>query len=259
MNKGKNVIFKEKNIYETDESVSQYCDFQYGEDCFGVLNFALACATKAIGYTKETPKNRALDLGCATGRASFELARSYKHVDGVDYSQAFVDAATELQKNGCIGYSQNGEGELKNYKVIDREGYAFRDSFTKVEFFQGDACNLTPQFKEYDLIMATNLIDRLYEPRLFLENIHKRINEKGYLILTSPYTWREEYTAKKFWIGGYVDENGKEVSTLEGLKEILEIHFELVATEDIPFVIRETSRKFQHTISQMSVWKVIST
>lgn len=251
------MIFKEKNIYETDELVSQYCDFQYGEDYFGVMNFALACAKRAIDYTKETPQNRALDLGCATGRASFELTRAFDYVEGVDYSQSFIDAAVELQTNGCISYAQNGEGELKNHKVIVVDEYDFKNSCTKVEFFQGDACNLAVQFKEYDLIMATNLIDRLYEPRLFLENIHERINEKGYLILTSPYTWREEYTQKKFWIGGYTDEKGKEVSTLEGLKEILESHFELVATEDVPFVIRETARKFQHTISQMSVWKVL--
>jgi hypothetical protein len=103
--------------------------------------------------------------------------------------------------------------------------------------------------------MATNLIDRLYQPKLFLNMIHERLNEGGILVLTSPYTWREEYTKKQFWLGGYVDENGKEVSTLEGLKVCLEENFELIATEDVPFVIRETARKFQHTISQMSVWR----
>jgi len=103
--------------------------------------------------------------------------------------------------------------------------------------------------------MATNLIDRLYQPELFLKTIHERINDDGILVLTSPYTWREEYTQKKFWIGGYKDEKGNEVTTLEGLKKLLSDHFELIATEDVPFVIRETARKFQHTISQMSVWK----
>ena len=246
---------EEKNIYETDELVSQYCDFQYGEDIFGVENFAKVCAQKAIQYTSKTKQQKALDLGCATGRASFELSRSFKHVDGVDYSQAFIDAAVELQKNGRISYAQNGEGELRNHKVIALEEYEFKNNLAKVTFFQGDACNLDSQFNGYDLIMATNLIDRLYKPQLFLENIHERINQGGVLVLTSPYTWREEYTLKEFWIGGYEDDNGEEVSTLDGLKTILEENFDLIATEDVPFVIRETSRKFQHTISQMSVWR----
>ena len=246
---------KENNIYETDALVSQYCDFQYGDEHFGVMNFAKACAQKAIGYTKSTQQKRALDLGCATGRASFELTQAFDHVDGVDYSQAFIDAALQLQKNGRIRYAQNGEGELKNEILVDMTMYGFRDTCVKALFSQGDACNLAPQFKEYDLVMATNLIDRLYEPQLFLNTIHERINADGFLVLTSPYTWLEEYTQKKFWIGGYVDENGCEVSTLEGLTKLLEANFELVATEDVPFVIRETARKFQHTISQMSVWK----
>lgn len=246
---------KETNIYETDELVSQYCDFQYGDDYFGVENFAKVCAQKAIGYSKNTQQGKALDLGCATGRASFELALEFDHVDGVDYSQAFIDAAAELQKNGRIMYAQNTEGDLKNQILVDMTMYSFRDACVKVKFSQGDACALAETFSGYALVMATNLIDRLYQPKLFLSTIHERINDNGILVLTSPYTWKEEYTAKKFWIGGYVDEKGKEVSTLEGLKELLESHFELIATEDVPFVIRETARKFQHTISQMSVWK----
>lgn len=246
---------KKENIYETDELVSQYLDFQYGEEYFGVENFAKVCAQKAIGYSKNTQQRRALDLGCATGRASFELAESFDYVDGVDYSQAFIDAAVELQKNGQINYSQNGEGELKHPVLVDMTMYNFRDSCVKAAFFQGDACALAERFSGYDLVMATNLIDRLYQPELFLTTIHERINDDGILVLTSPYTWKEEYTQKTFWIGGYKDEKGNEVSTLEGLKGILESHFELIATEDVPFVIRETARKFQHTISQMSVWR----
>jgi len=245
----------EVNIYETDELVSQYCDFQYGEDIFGVENFAKVCAQKAIGYSKNTQQVKALDIGCATGRASFELTKVFDHVDGIDYSQTFIDTALELQKNGRILYAQNGEGELKSSILVDMTMYSFRDSCIKARFFQGDACALAPEFKEYDLIMATNLIDRLYEPQLFLNTIHERVTNGGILVLTSPYTWREEYTAKEFWIGGYTDEKGDKILTLEGLKQLLEENFDLLATEEVPFVIRETSRKFQHTISQMSVWR----
>lgn len=252
---GERVDKTEENIYETDELVSQYCDFQYGEEYFGVENFAVACAQKAIAYTQTTEQNRALDLGCATGRASFELAKAFKEVCGIDFSARFVQVGVELQKMATVGYYQKGEGSLKKRKEVSLKVLGLDKLSDKVEFWQGDACNLKPHFKDYDLIMATNLIDRLYEPRLFLNSVHERINEGGYLILTSPYTWLEEYTAKEFWIGGYTDENGHEVTTLDGLRSILLSHFELVSTEDVPFVIRETERKFQHTISQMSVWK----
>jgi putative 4-mercaptohistidine N1-methyltranferase len=244
-----------KNIYETDALVSQYCEFQYGNEYLGVENFAKVCAQKAIAYSVATPQRRALDLGCATGRASFELAKVFEHVTGIDYSQAFIDVAREIQRDGCIAYTQNGEGVLKQHKEVSLASLGLSAIAEKIEFVQGDACDLMANIGEYDLIMATNLIDRLYEPKLFLNTIHTRIKDEGYLVLTSPYTWMEEYTAKEFWIGGYYDSKGNEVSTLEGLKAILNDHFDLVEVEDVPFVIRETPRKYQYTLSQMSVWK----
>lgn len=246
---------RKENIYETDALVSQYCEFQYGDVYLGIENFAKVCAQKAIAYSATTPQRRALDLGCATGRASFELAKVFEYVNGVDYSQAFINIAKDIQKDRCISYALYSEGDIKQCKEICLKSLGLDDVGEKVEFFQGDACNLMPLLSEYDLIMATNLIDRLYEPQLFLKNIHTRINDEGYLVLTSPYTWMEEYTAKEFWIGGYYDSAGNEVSTLEGLKAILSDYFDLVEVEDVPFVIRETPRKYQYTLSQMSVWK----
>jgi len=75
------------------------------------------------------------------------------------------------------------------------------------------------------------------------------------LVLTSPYTWLEEFTDVENWVGGY-RKNGEPFKTLDGLKENLQTHFELLEEpKDIPFVIRETARKYQHTIAQMTIWR----
>ena len=246
---------EETNIYESDALVSQYCHFQYGENYFGVENFAKKCAEFAIEYAKETPMTHALDLGCATGRASFELAKGFDKVTGIDFSARFVQVGLALKNDEEIQFQRVVEGDIVAHETVTLHSLGFEEVADKVEFWQGDACNMKSHFEGYDLIMATNLIDRLYEPLLFLNDVDTRLNQGGLLILTSPYTWLEEYTKKEFWLGGYKDENGKEVSTLEGLKTALESKFELVATHDVPFVIAETARKFQHTVSQMSVWK----
>lgn len=105
------------------------------------------------------------------------------------------------------------------------------------------------------MVLATNLIDRLYQPRLFLDTIAERLNDDGILVITSPYTWQESSTKKEFWLGGYKDESGEEVKTIDSLKTILSDKFELVHVEDLEFIIKETARKYQHTISEVSVWK----
>lgn len=76
----------------------------------------------------------------------------------------------------------------------------------------------------------------------------------GQLIITSPYTWLEEYTPKENWLGGYSAE-GQTIDTLDGLKSSLQGSFELVSTQDLPFLIREHARKYQWSVAQASVWR----
>lgn len=244
---------KEENIYETDELVSQYCEFQYGDTHFGVENFAISCANLAKKYAINTTK--ALDLGCATGRASFELARHFDAVEGIDFSARFIGVGVKLQELGSVFFSVKQEGEIKEQKIVTIEELGYEEIKEKVSFWQGDACNLKHNFTAYDLVLATNLIDRLYNPKLFLEDIPKRLNDKGILIITSPYTWQEESTQKELWLGGYYDEKGNAVSTLDKMREILQEKFELIAVEEVEFVIPETKRKYQHTIAEASIWK----
>ena len=61
---------------------------------------------------------------------------------------------------------------------------------------------------------------------------------------------------KRKWIGGY-KRDGENVTTLQGLEEILANKFKLIDTIDVPFVIQETARKHQHTVAQMSIWEKI--
>jgi len=249
------------NIYESDQSVSQYIEFHYGESHFDVPNFPVACIKAIDEYRQQangTPNNkRALDLGCATGRSSFELARHFDHVDALDFSARLIEAPSHLQKTGAQRYVISNEGELVSYKEIrlsDFEGYeAVKD---KIDFMQGDACNLAAKYDDYDLVFAGNLIDRLYDPALFLEQIKERIRPGGLLVLTSPYTWLEEFTPRDKWLGGFKADTGENFTTLEGIKEALAPEFEMLGTpRDIPFTIRETARKFQRTNAQMSVWQ----
>jgi len=242
-----------EDIYESDALVSQYCEFQYGDTHFGVENFAIKCAHIAASFAKQ--KHKALDLGCATGRASFELAKVFDAVEGVDFSVRFIGVGSKLKNDGYVAFHVKEEGDIERERKVTLRELGYEESAKKVHFWQGDACNLKPNLSGYDLILAKNLIDRLYNPYLFLETIHERMNDDGVLVLTSPYTWQEESTPKELWLGGYYVENGKEVRTFERLKEILGEHFEFVYREDVEFVIQETARKYQHTVSELSVWR----
>jgi 5-histidylcysteine sulfoxide synthase/putative 4-mercaptohistidine N1-methyltranferase len=249
------------NPYETDELVSQYLEFHYGESFFGVPNFARACAQicidKAIENGISGANRRALDIGCAVGRSAFELARHFNHVDALDFSARFISAAVELQNAGLKRYTIQDEGELVSFREIGLKHLGIADSASHCHFMQGDACNLNEKFTGYDLVFAGNLIDRLYSPKKFLSMIHQRMRAGGLLVIASPYTWLEDFTEREEWLGGFKDKVGENFTTLDGLHAVLDQHFERIAEPvDVPFVIRETRRKFQHTLSELTVWKL---
>ena len=253
----------EFTTYETDSAVAQYCEFHYGDQYFEIDNFAKTYAEMAIKFAeKDTDlsakdKLSVLEVGCSVGRASFELARHFDDVTGLDFSARFIQIANQLQTIGEIKYAIPSQGEIMDFKSQTLNDLNLKNVAHKCLFMQQDACNLKPRFTGYDMVVAVNLLDRLYEPAKFLNGLADRINDNGFLLLASPYTWQEEHTQKSFWLGGYKDEKtGENVTTLEGIHAILDKDFERVTEPfDIPFVIRETERKFQHTLSEFTLWK----
>lgn len=242
------------NPYETDSMVSQYLDFQYGPGYYGVPNYAAALVEKLLPHCNAF--GQALDLGCATGRASFELARHFDAVTGMDYSARFIDVALQLTSGEDFRYVVPEEGELVEYRQVRLKDFNLSDEqVARIQFVQGDACNLKPQPDRYDLVLASNLIDRLRQPKRFLQDITAMIRSGGLLVLSSPYTWLEEFTPKENWLGG-VRENGEALTTYQALQRLLRDAFEEVtAPQDVAFVIRETARKFQHTEAQLTIWR----
>ncbi len=170
-------------------------------------------------------------------------------------------------------------------------------------------------------MLACNLIDRVPDPRKFLDAMGQRINKvRGprpatlHSRLRSPRSACSHVTGRATrnslalhvagrvhaqgelrarvhhapiaqprplrvqdkWLGGYEDKDGKPVYTADGLFAALNQvrcltappvrgrltccrpqNFVLLESEKrtVPFVIRETKRKFQHSQSEMSVWQ----
>merc|ERR550534_1519855 len=62
--------------------------------------------------SEKQSQGRALDIGCAVGRASFELASQFKEVIGIDFSHGFINACNTLKENGSMEYGMTTEGHL---------------------------------------------------------------------------------------------------------------------------------------------------
>ena len=119
------------------------------------LEFPSRCAQVCCEHSSQC--GRALDVGCAVGRSSFELARQFTEVVGIDYSQSFVDAGNQLVRDGEVRYVIREEGECGRDSVARVDSAIDRD---RVAFLRGDACDLPPNIGTFDCILAANLICR---------------------------------------------------------------------------------------------------
>lgn len=247
------------NPYETERILREYLLFHYGsaEEVVAysfapvdALGYPERCVTQCVDESKLGMHSRALDLGCAVGRSSFELARWCGEVIGIDYSAAFISAAESVRVSGALEYECPVEGELtRTLRALCPGAVDPR----RVRFEQGDAMALRGGLGTFDVVLMANLIDRLREPKKCLASLSALVSPGGQLVITSPYTWMEEYTPRENWLGGKI-EGGKPLRTLDGLRACLDADFELVHSIELPFLIREHARKFQWSIAQGTRW-----
>jgi len=250
----------QENPYESDRLLAEYLLFHFGAPSevlpfnigpVSALGYPVRCVSECLEASLLPAGARALDLGCAVGRSSFELAKACSEVLGIDYSQRFIGAAEEIRTRGVLSYQRTDEGALKTpLQAQLPEGV----DPGRVRFEQGDAMALRDGLGRFDVVLMANLIDRLTHPLRCLERLGALVVPGGQLIVTSPYTWMPEYTPRENWLGGF-EIGGKRQSTLEGLQLALEKDFELERTKDLPFLIREHVRKYQWSVAQASVWR----
>ncbi|MBL6764738.1 MAG: putative 4-mercaptohistidine N1-methyltransferase [Verrucomicrobiae bacterium] len=247
------------DFYESDRAVSEYLFFHYGNPSdllpwdFGPdngLNYPARCAD-LLDLSTPSSVGRALDLGCAVGRSTFELARHCGEVLGIDYSLRFIEEASALCAAGERAYRYVVEGTIVR-EAVAKVGDGIDRS--RVSFRQGDAGDLPDGLGRFDVVLMANLLCRLPRPREALAQIAALIETGGQLLITTPCTWMEEYTPRENWLGGFVRE-GNEVRTLDSLHEILGRDFELEERRDLPFLIREHERKFQWSVAEGTRWR----
>lgn len=243
--------------YESDELLGQYLLFHYGsqEEVIpwsgvdgeggaptGSFDFAVRSVMELLDKVEFCDGARALDVGCAVGRSTFELSKIFQEVIGIDFSQKFVSAADHMKKKGSLGYERLVEaGRYENLVARKPKGVG-----EDISFLQGDAQNLDPTMGEFDLVHAANLVCRLRDPSRFFVRVKDLVKTDGQLLLTTPSTWMEEYTPRENWPEGDI---------LNYLKEQLEPEFVLEKAVDIPFLIRETNRKYQWTVALGTRWR----
>ncbi|MEI6677122.1 MAG: 5-histidylcysteine sulfoxide synthase [Mariniphaga sp.] len=243
-----------KDTYETDPEVIRHCEAQYGGDFLGIKNYYQRIAEIAIEYAGRSRKS-ALDLGCRTGRTTWELAKGFDTVTGLDFTARNIRVAVQLQENGNFKYVFPEEGELLSHNQLNINTLGYGDLARKVTFLQSDASNMKSVFVGYDLVLINDILDQMYNPRHFLRGVHKRMNEGGRLIVATGFDWSEECTIRENWVGGH-RKAGEQIWGQDDLDALLsETFLKIEGPITIPSVKRINKRKYSYNNIDVSVWE----
>jgi putative 4-mercaptohistidine N1-methyltranferase len=266
-----------ENVYETDDSLNMYLGLHYPtsgekEGVAPILPHANApihgtgfpqrVAKLLSSLEPKTTNSRALDMGCAVGGASFELAKKFDHVDAFDFSESFVNTAIRMQAGESIHITIPVEAELfEEVKAVHEAGMT-TDTLNKVNFFTGDACKIKDMAADgtlgtYDGVIMSNLLCRLPDPVACLNGLGSIINKGGVVVMVTPFSWLTEFTPRAKWLGGFYDPVSKEpIASKDVLKTMMEDRgFEKIHEEEMPLVIREHQRKYQYIVSEATGWR----
>lgn len=240
------------SIYESEKVLAEYLLFHYGRpdeilppgrEWPAGMPAALDFPRRTVAHFTPGRVARGLDLGCAVGRSTFEMARACDEVLGIDFSHAFIRAAETLRAGGTLVYQRLEEGTLHTDLTARMPADACAAA---VRFCQGDAMHLAADLGAFDRVHAANLLCRLTEPKLLLDRLPSLVKPGGQLVLATPCTWLEEFTPPANW---------PPAGTLAWLKASLDACFNLERETGEPFLIRETARKFQWSEALVTVWR----
>ncbi len=122
------------------------------------------------------------DVGCGLGRLSFDCASlGAKKVIGIDSNQSLLSEALRIDNNTSA-----------YIKKFPHSG--------NVEFLCADVMALPIEDGNIDVVICSNLIDRVADPIQVTRELFRITKQGGVIVLSDPYDWLIEYTPKTRWV-----------------------------------------------------------
>jgi len=139
-----------------------YIEYGWKESKTSAHNYLFPSIYKIIKDLKVNKQAKILDAGCGGGYILNELRNlGFENVWGFDASETGIALAQT------------------NYSVL-------KDKITVHDAYDNKLPSLFPVNK-FDIILSVEVIEHMYSPRDYLENIRYWLNDGGLFIITTPY------------------------------------------------------------------------
>ena len=228
---------------------SHFCDFFNDPDATDAYRIWSAHFKGTNGY--------ALDIGCAVGRLSFEMSKTYSHVIGIDTSKTFIEKARELLIKRRLDFDLIIEGHMTETRSCDLDDQWNYDS---VEFIVADALALPFPKSLFSTVSSVNILEKVPDPLLHLTEADRVLREKDSMFLFSdPFSWDESVMDSGLWLGGKANGrySGRGMGNISRILSdgdgVFDPPLEIIEKKDIAWKIRKTANLWEHINSQSVV------
>lgn len=173
---------------------------------------------KSLSMLSSPPSGLWIDVGCAVGRASFELAaRSNAMVVGIDLNMGMLRLARRIARTGKVAHPLRRVGIVYD----DREFPIELARTGSVDFWACDAMALPFDADTCDGLISFNVVDCVGSPVHHLMEIGRVLRPGAEAIITSPYDWSVGATPIEGWIGGHSQRTENRGSSVVEMRRLL--------------------------------------
>jgi SAM-dependent methyltransferase len=141
-----------------------------------------------------------VDLGCAVGRATRELAlEGCSLAVGVDLSFGMLRVAERVRRDGCAVFPLRRVGLVFDRCEVRVPGMPSG----QMSFWCADVDNLPFADGSFDGALSLNVLDCVPSPLQHLVEMGRVLKSGGRAVLTTPYDWTVSATPLGQWLGGH--------------------------------------------------------
>ncbi|MGQ9687762.1 MAG: methyltransferase domain-containing protein [Desulfobaccales bacterium] len=190
----------EQNRYETPALLSSYLWSHYG-DLLG--DDQATDAYRRWADLMEPLAGPCLDTGCAVGRFSFEMAKKFNLVVGLDTSVSFIRACRDLMLRRSLDLTLPEEGLLTRQVTLTLPADWPTDN---LEFIVADAQALPFRSEAFAGVSSLNVVDKVPKPLTHLQELNRLARRRrAQLLFSDPFSWSAEVAPPREWLGGTLD------------------------------------------------------
>ncbi|MBI1189906.1 MAG: methyltransferase domain-containing protein [Tepidisphaera sp.] len=197
----------------------------------------LRCLAAARSLIDTFPNGPILDIGCAVGRSTLELAMDGRPVLGLDANIAMLRLARKVAQSGSGRAAIRRVGMV--YEPVEWTVPGVAELAPGPDFWCADAELLPLPQSSLAGIVALNCLDCLSNPAGALLSWAGALKPGGVLLLTTPFDWSGNATPLDAWLGGHSQRGPERGASEAALRRHLSwAGFEILGESSVAWGVR---------------------